>query len=174
MADITVIPDQSGQAGWLEHAGWRVRCALGKGGCKPAADKREGDGATPLGRWPLRLAFIRQDRVAPPRSALPLVPLDEGMGWCDDPADPAYNRPVRLPCAASHEKLWRADHVYDLIVVLGHNDDPPVPGLGSAIFLHVARPDFSPTEGCVAITLPDLLSLLGRVEADTALIVATQ
>ncbi|MBP7064790.1 L,D-transpeptidase family protein [Ferrovibrio sp.] len=175
MSDIIVTPDiETGRAGWLDHDGWRVRCALGKGGCKPAADKREGDGATPLGRWPLRLAFIRQDRVPPPRCALPLVPLDTGMGWCDDPADPAYNRPVRLPFAASHEKLWREDHVYDLIVVLGHNDDPPVPGLGSAIFLHVARPDFSPTEGCVALALPDLLTLLGRIEADTALIIASQ
>jgi L,D-peptidoglycan transpeptidase YkuD (ErfK/YbiS/YcfS/YnhG family) len=169
MSDISVTPDADGRAGWLEIGDWRVRCALGKGGCKPAAEKREGDGATPQGSWPLRLAFIRQDRVAPPRSALPLVPLDEAMGWCDDPADPAYNRPVRLPFAASHEKLWREDHVYDLIVVLGHNDDPPVPGLGSAIFLHVAREGYAPTEGCVALALPDLITLLGRVEITSAL-----
>ncbi|MEL3890489.1 L,D-transpeptidase family protein [Ferrovibrio sp. MS7] len=149
----------------------RMRCALGKGGCKPALEKREGDGATPLGRWPLRLVFIRQDRVAPPRCALPLVPLDSGMGWCDDPADPAYNRPIRLPFAASHEKLWREDHVYDLIVVLGHNDDPPVPGMGSAIFLHVAREGYAPTEGCVALTREDLVALLERVSVDDALVI---
>ncbi len=171
MSDIIVTPDADGLAGWLEHGGIRMRCALGKGGCKPASEKREGDGATPLGRWPLRLVFIRQDRVAPPRSALPLVPLDSAMGWCDDPADPAYNRPVRLPFAAGHEKLWREDHVYDLIVVLGHNDDPPVPGLGSAIFLHVARDGYVPTEGCVALRRDDLIALLERVSLDDALVI---
>ncbi len=171
MTDIIVTPDPDGRAGWLERSGMRMRCALGKGGCKPALEKREGDGATPLGRWPLRLVFIRQDRVAPPRCALPLVPLDSGMGWCDDPADPAYNRPIRLPFAASHEKLWREDHVYDLIVVLGHNDDPPVPGMGSAIFLHVAREGYAPTEGCVALKREDLVALLERVSVDDALVI---
>jgi len=88
---------------------------------------------------------------------LPLSPLD---GWCDDPGDPLYNRPVRLPYRARHERLWLESAVYDLIVVLGHNDDPVRPGAGSAVFLHVARPDYSPTQGCIALAKRDLLTML--------------
>lgn len=164
MSDILVTPD-----GILQFGGLRFRCALGKGGVRPEADKREGDGATPLGRYPIRQVFYRADRLAPPETRLPLQALTRQDGWCDDPADPAYNRFVTLPYAASHEKLWREDHVYDVIAVLGHNDDPPVPGLGSAIFLHVARPDYSGTEGCVALALPDLLALLAVVKPTTHL-----
>lgn len=164
MSDILVTPD-----GILQFGGLRFRCALGKGGVRPEADKRESDGATPLGRYPIRQVFYRADRLAPPETRLPLQALTRQDGWCDDPADPAYNRFVTLPYASSHEKLWREDHVYDVIAVLGHNDDPPVPGLGSAIFLHVARPDYSGTEGCVALALPDLLALLAVVKPTTHL-----
>lgn len=145
-----------------------VRCALGKGGVIPAADKREGDGATPLGVWPIRRVLYRPDRGAAPVTGVPVAPLAPDDGWCDDPADPAYNRPVRLPYPASHERMWREDGVYDLVVVLAHNDDPPEPGMGSAIFLHLAREDFSPTEGCVALSRPDLLRLLALAEPGSA------
>ena len=133
-------------------------CALGRGGI--AEEKREGDGVTPIGRWPLRHVLYRADRVARPDCGLPIAEIAPDDGWCDDPAHPAYNRPVKKPFAASHEAMWRADQLYDVVVVLGHNDDPPVPGAGSAIFLHVAKPGYQPTEGCVALALPDLLSLL--------------
>jgi len=139
-----------------------LACVLGKGGVRPSAEKQEGDGATPAGRWPLRRVFYRPDREPPPETALDRVPLKPRDGWCDDPAHPLYNRPVTLPFAASHEVLWREDHVYDLIVELGHNDDPPVPGLGSAIFMHLTRPDRGPTEGCVALERDDLLTLLAH------------
>jgi L,D-peptidoglycan transpeptidase YkuD (ErfK/YbiS/YcfS/YnhG family) len=99
----------------------------------------------------------------PPASGLPVAALAESDGWCDDPADPAYNQPVCLPFAPSHERLWREDHLYDVIVVIGHNDDPPVPFLGSAVFMHLARPDWTPTEGCIALTRPDLETLLARL-----------
>lgn len=139
-------------AGGLLHAfGERFPCALGRGGLVSAADKREGDGATPCGRWPLRGLLLRPDRVAATGLALPWRWTRPGDGWCDAPADPQYNRPVGLPCRASAETLWRDDPIYDVIVVLGHNDSPPVPGMGSAIFWHVAHADFRPTEGCVAI-----------------------
>lgn len=164
MSDIVVTSD-----GILIYGGLRFRCALGKGGVKPEADKREGDGATPLGRYPIRQLLYRPDRIDAPQTRLPLQALTPQDGLCDDPADPAYNRPVPLPYAASHETLWRADHVYDVIGVLGHNDDPPVPGLGSAIFLHVARPDYGGTEGCVALALPDLLALLAVLPASAAM-----
>lgn len=162
MNDIVVT-----SGGILSFGGLRFRCALGKGGVRSEAEKREGDGATPLGRYPLRQVFYRPDRLAAPQTRLPLQALTPQDGWCDDPLDPAYNRFVTLPYGASHEKLWREDAVYDLIVVLGHNDDPPVPGLGSAIFMHVARPDYSGTEGCIALALPDLLALLGVLRPAT-------
>lgn len=157
-----------GPAGRLEAAGRSWRCALGKGGL--SANKREGDGATPLGSYPLRRVLYRSDRLsAPPATALPVVPLDPADGWCDDAAHPDYNRPVRLPHPARHEIMWRDDGVYDVVVVLGHNDDPPVPGKGSAIFLHVARPGYLPTEGCVALALSDLLEVLALCGPDTSI-----
>ncbi|WP_040308510.1 L,D-transpeptidase family protein [Asticcacaulis biprosthecium] len=141
-----------------------VPCALGKGGVIAATDKREGDGRSPAGRWPIRYVFYRPDRVAPPQTALKLVPLSPDDGWSDDPAAPDYNTHVKLPYVPSHEKLWRDDHVYDVIVVLGHNDDPPVPGMGSAIFFHLARPDYSGTEGCVAVAISDMLEFLREAQ----------
>ncbi len=165
IAEISVAAD-----GWLEAGGRRWRCALGRGGVRQ--HKREGDGATPVGRFPLRRLLYRRDRLTQaPATALACDAIARDDGWCDDPKDPAYNRPVRLPCAASHERLWREDGLYDVVVVLGHNDEPPVPGLGSAIFLHVARPDYRPTEGCVALALPDLLALLEGCGPDTVLTV---
>ncbi|MEQ9169876.1 MAG: L,D-transpeptidase family protein [Rhodospirillales bacterium] len=133
-------------------------CALGRAGI--ALIKREGDGATPMGRFALRRLFYRADRRTRPETALPTSPITPNLGWCDDPTSPAYNRLVRLPCPWRHEVLARADGVYDLVVVLGHNDAPPEPGAGSAIFLHLATPDLAPTEGCVALADADLADLL--------------
>jgi L,D-peptidoglycan transpeptidase YkuD (ErfK/YbiS/YcfS/YnhG family) len=157
---ITVTAD-----GWLAWGDRRVRAALGRSGI--TRWKREGDGATPVGCFRLRNLLYRADRLSPPDTMLARAPLHENSGWSDDPADPAYNRPVTLPHAFGHERLWRKDSVYDLIVPLGYNDDPPVPGLGSAIFLHVARPGYEPTEGCVALALPDLLALLADCGQET-------
>ncbi len=136
------------------------RCALGKGGIVAADAKREGDGATPAGVWPLRRLFFRPDRLDAPMTRLPVTALAPDDGWCDAPADPAYNRPVTLPYPASAEQLWRDDDVYDLIVVLGYNDAPVVASRGSAIFLHIAKPGYPPTEGCVALAKTDLLEVL--------------
>jgi L,D-peptidoglycan transpeptidase YkuD (ErfK/YbiS/YcfS/YnhG family) len=140
--------------------GVRVACALGRGGVCAGADKREGDGRTPAGTWPMRRVLWRADREARPVTGLPIQAIGRQDGWCDDPGDPDYNRPVRLPHPARAETLWREDHLYDLLVVLGHNDDPVVAGAGSAIFLHLARPGYGPTEGCVALARHDLLGLL--------------
>lgn len=149
-----------GADGLFDLPGLRLRAALGKGGLR--SDKQEGDGATPIATMALRRVFFRADRLARPVAAVPVAPLSPADGWCDDPADPAYNRLVRLPYAGRHESLWREDAVYDVIGVLGWNDDPVRPGRGSAIFLHVARPDYAPTEGCVALALADLLAVLAR------------
>lgn len=153
MTVATVGPD-----GVLHHAGQRYRAALGHGGI--SAQKQEGDGATPVGVLPLRRVLFRADRLPRPRAAVPVSLLAPGDGWCDDPADPAYNCPVRLPHPARHEELWRGDGVYDVIGVLGWNDVPVERGRGSAIFLHVARDDYTPTEGCIALARPDLLAVL--------------
>ena len=157
-----------GLDGMVAMGGLRARAALGHGGVR--AQKQEGDGATPAGLLPLRRVLYRADRVARPRSAVPVSPLAPHDGWCDDPWDAAYNRPVRLPYAGRHEALWRADEAYDIIGVLGWNDAPPVRNLGSAIFLHLARPDLSPTEGCIALARADLAALLaaGLTEVEVA------
>ncbi|MSP68030.1 MAG: hypothetical protein EXQ96_08085 [Alphaproteobacteria bacterium] len=155
--------------GWLRWRGRRFACAVGRSGMKLA--KREGDGATPEGRFPLRQVLYRPDRLPRPRAALPIRPLDPLDGWCAEPAHADYNRAVRQPFAAKSELLWRQDRVYDLIVPLGYNDDPVVPGWGSAIFLHVARPDFAPTAGCVALALTDLLVVLAEASPAACLTV---
>jgi L,D-peptidoglycan transpeptidase YkuD (ErfK/YbiS/YcfS/YnhG family) len=127
-------------------------------------DKREGDQRTPIGAWPLRRAFYRPDRSTPPNTSLEVFPIDPTMGWSDDPGDPThYNRLVSLPYSPSHEVLWREDQLYDIMVELGYNDAPPVTRLGSAIFLHVAKPDYTPTAGCVALAIEDLRRILALV-----------
>lgn len=135
-------------------------CAVGRGGVHGA--KREGDGATPAGRWPIRRVLYRPDRLQAPTTVFSCDPLRPVDGWCDAPGDPRYNTQVTLPYAASHEELWRDDGIYDLIAVLGCNDAPPLAGAGSAIFLHVARPDYGPTEGCVALARDHLLAFLAE------------
>lgn len=151
--DIQVTAD-----GTLNYDRIALRCALGRGGVR--VHKIEGDGATPTGCFALRRVLFRPDRVDKPETALPVAAISPSDGWCDAPEDPNYNRPVTHPYSASAESLWRCDELYDVVVILGHNDDPPVPGAGSAIFLHVARPNYAPTEGCVALALPDLIRLL--------------
>jgi L,D-peptidoglycan transpeptidase YkuD (ErfK/YbiS/YcfS/YnhG family) len=130
------------------------RAALGRGGVR--ADKQEGDGATPVGVLPLRKVLYRADRGATPACSVAVQAIVRGDGWCDDPAYPDYNRLVRLPIGASAEDLWRDDALYDIIGVLGWNDSPVQPNRGSAIFLHIARADYAPTDGCVALA-PDHL-----------------
>lgn len=140
--------------GVLQAGALRLPCALGRGGVK--ASKREGDGATPRGVWTLSCVRYRPDRTRRPLTGLPASPLRADDGWCDAPADPNYNRPVRHPYAASAERMWREDHLYDLVVLMGYNDVPRVRGRGSAIFMHVARPGLAPTEGCIAVSKHDL------------------
>jgi L,D-peptidoglycan transpeptidase YkuD (ErfK/YbiS/YcfS/YnhG family) len=154
--------------GQLDIAGRKVRCALGPGGVKPAAEKREGDGASPAGVWPIRKVLYRPDKGPPPQSYFPVEPISEDDGWCDASDDPAYNQPVKLPYPASAEAMWRDDGIYDIVVVLGHNDDPPVPHLGSCIFLHLNRPGYAPTQGCVAVSRQDLEELLRHAELGSA------
>ena len=155
--------------GFLDLGTRRVRCALGKSGVRPAADKREGDLASPAGVWLIRRVLYRPDKGAAPRTALPVAALAPDDGWCDAPDDANYNRPVKLPHPGSYETMWREDDLYDLVVVLGHNDDPPAPKMGSCIFLHLARPQYLATEGCVAVTREDLEELLAGAKPGDAI-----
>jgi L,D-peptidoglycan transpeptidase YkuD (ErfK/YbiS/YcfS/YnhG family) len=154
--------------------GLRLRCALGRSGIVAAGNKREGDGATPQGRWPVRRIWYRADRLDPPETALPVLAIQPGDGWCDDPAAPGYNRWTAVPGPFRHERLYRKDNAYDLIAELGYNDDPPVPGAGSAIFMHVARSDYAPTEGCLALSLEDLRGVIRTLRAGTAIAIGIQ
>jgi L,D-peptidoglycan transpeptidase YkuD (ErfK/YbiS/YcfS/YnhG family) len=140
-------------------------CALGREGIRTA--KREGDGATPRAVLPLRRVWWRGDRLKMPRTGLPLVRTAPDDLWCDASGDRRYNRPVTAPYYASHERMWREDGLYDVVVELGWNDDPPIAGRGSAIFMHLARPGFLPTEGCVALRRRDMLRLLPRLGPGT-------
>jgi L,D-peptidoglycan transpeptidase YkuD (ErfK/YbiS/YcfS/YnhG family) len=149
------------QRGILTYGALRVPCALGRSGRR--VGKREGDGATPVGRFALRQAFYRADGLQRPRTRLPLTALRGDDGWCDAPQDRNYNRKVRHPYPASAERLWRTDRLYDLVVVVGYNDRPRVQGRGSAVFIHVAAPGLKPTEGCVALRRADLVRLIARL-----------
>lgn len=156
-----VLRDRQTMHGLLLAGPGVIPCVFGRSGV--ARFKREGDGATPAGRFLLRRVFFRSDRCPWPGGGLPAAPIRPDLGWCDEPGDPRYNRPIRLPAQASHEVMWREDALYDYVIEVGYNDAPPVAGRGSAIFLHLARPDFSPTEGCIAVARTHMRQLLARL-----------
>lgn len=145
----------------------RFPCALGRGGCR--ARKREGDGATPMGRWRVGSILYRPDRISRPPTALAVRAARPNDGWCDAPADRNYNRSVRHPYPASAEQLWRQDGLYDLLAILAYNERPRVRGRGSAIFMHVARAGYTPTEGCIALRREHLARLIGRLRPGAAI-----
>jgi L,D-peptidoglycan transpeptidase YkuD (ErfK/YbiS/YcfS/YnhG family) len=149
----------------------QYRCAVGYSGV--SRHKREGDGATPAGSWPIRNIYFRADRLALPPMRFRQQAIAADDAWCDAPDDDNYNRPVKLPYRASTEPLWRNDHVYDVFAVLGYNDDPVKPGLGSAIFLHLARDNYEPTSGCVALAREHLLEFLTQADVATRVVVAS-
>jgi len=162
--------------GIVAFDGMTVKAGFGRHGVVTASAKKEGDGKTPLGRWPLRQIYYRADRLtlpplAPPPLALDCIAITEDMGWCDDPDHPQYNQVVSLPFDASHEVLWRDDHAYDVVIPLGYNDDPPIAGEGSAIFFHLLHEGRDVTEGCVAIALDAMMAILPRLTKETTMII---
>jgi L,D-peptidoglycan transpeptidase YkuD (ErfK/YbiS/YcfS/YnhG family) len=165
--DVLTVQADSGDSslGWATLGSRRWRCVVGAGGVRE--DKVEGDAATPAGEFPLRRLYFRNDRLILPKVRLPARPIGEHDGWCDDPHSPTYNRLVHIPNDSSHEKMWREDGLYDLLVVVGYNDDPPEGEWGSAIFLHIARDDMSPTRGCIAFARDDLLELVTLLGPET-------
>ena len=170
-ADLIVEAHPSDVHGVLRCGELLLPCVLGRSGL--TADKHEGDGGTPVGRFPLRRLLYRADRIATPVTGLATDMITRDGGWCDAPEEAAYNQQVKLPFAPSHEDLWREDGLYDLIVVIGYNDAPVQPSRGSAIFLHVRSPDGAPTAGCVALALDDLLKVLAMVDSDSHITITT-
>jgi L,D-peptidoglycan transpeptidase YkuD (ErfK/YbiS/YcfS/YnhG family) len=145
------------------------RVALGRSGI--VALKREGDAGTPLGRFPVRQVLYRADRTSRPRSPLPTRAIGSHDGWCEDSTDRNYNRLVKLEPGSNTDRLQRTDHLYDLILVLGYNDRPRVKGKGSAIFVHLARPGYTPTAGCIGMSSRDLQALLAQIRSYSSIVV---
>jgi L,D-peptidoglycan transpeptidase YkuD (ErfK/YbiS/YcfS/YnhG family) len=156
--------------GWLTACGDSVPVALGRGGIK--ANKYEGDGSTPRGTFRPRRLWWRADRHVRPRTFLPVRAISRQDGWCENPGSRHYNRPVRLNCDDAADRLSREDHLYDFIIEIDHNTRPRITGRGSAVFLHLARKNFSPTAGCVAMTQAAMLRLLARIGPDTRIVIA--
>jgi len=155
--------------GVLQIGGISVPCSLGRGGRKHL--KREGDGATPVGVWEVRRLFHRRDRMVGVRTWRLPLPIRADSGWCETAGDRNYNRLVKLPYAASHETMRRDDGLYDIVVELSHNEKPRVQGYGSAIFLHLRRPDGGPTAGCIAVSLRDMRTILAHCGRRTRLVI---
>jgi L,D-peptidoglycan transpeptidase YkuD (ErfK/YbiS/YcfS/YnhG family) len=155
--------------GWLEIDGQIIPVALGRGGI--LANKREGDGGTPRGTFHPRRLWWRSDRHPRPRTFLPVRNIGPADGWCEDPADRRYNRPIRLSDGDPGDRLRRDDHLYDFIIEIDHNTRPRMSGRGSAVFLHLARPQFAPTAGCVAMTRTAMLRLLHRLGRRTKIVI---
>jgi L,D-peptidoglycan transpeptidase YkuD (ErfK/YbiS/YcfS/YnhG family) len=158
---------------------WRnkkYKCAIGKSGITQT--KKEGDGATPAGIYPLREVFYRPDRLPRPDTRLPVSQLKPICGWSDDIYHENYNKRVILPHDGRTETLWRQERVYDLLIVIGYNDDPPLPDRGSAIFIHIANKlsnkNYSATEGCIALSQYHLLEILKTLSLNSQIeIIAT-
>jgi L,D-peptidoglycan transpeptidase YkuD (ErfK/YbiS/YcfS/YnhG family) len=151
--------------GILRFRDMTLPAALGRGGI--AANKREGDGATPRGRFRLLRLWWRADRLTRPVTPLPVRRIRADDGWCENPEDRRYNRPIRLAANEPGDRLTRADHLYDFIIELDHNTRPRIRRRGSAVFIHIARPGFAPTAGCVALKADDLKRLLRFLSAES-------
>jgi L,D-peptidoglycan transpeptidase YkuD (ErfK/YbiS/YcfS/YnhG family) len=151
--------------GILTAGGRAIAVILGRSGIR--ANKREGDGATPRGRFRLKRLWWRADRAPRPPTLLPSRCIDATIAWCEDPADRRYNRPFHRSASDRGDGLWRDDHLYDFVIELDHNTRPRIAGRGSAVFVHVARPNRGPTAGCIALTGRDLPRLLARLGPKT-------
>ena len=155
--------------GLLIAGGLAIPVVLGRSGIR--ANKREGDGATPRGRFRLLRLWWRADRAARPPTLLPVRRIEASIAWCEDVADRRYNRPFRRSANEPGDRLWRDDHLYDVVIEIDHNTRPRVVGRGSAVFLHLAQPERSPTAGCVALSGRNLLRLVARLGPKTGILI---
>tara|TARA_B100000686_G_scaffold354864_1_gene467787 strand:+ start:4253 stop:4786 length:534 start_codon:yes stop_codon:yes gene_type:complete len=160
---IVFIDEKNLKKAFCRFAGREFPVYVGRDGAIAEKDKKEGDWKTPYGIYPLRHVYYRPDQIDAPDTDLPVTAITEASGWCDDPNRPEYNRYVQLPYDGSHEKMYRQDRLYNLVVEIGHNDNPPVPGMGSAVFLHLKRPEKDYTAGCVGFDDQDLKYILKNI-----------
>ena len=151
----------------IKAANKTYKCSIGKGGV--STNKKEGDGCSPTGTFPLSLVLYRQDRLPPPKTSLPFLPIKKNHGWCDDPCHKDYNTLITTPHDGTFEHLWRQDQIYDIMVVIDYNVDPVVPYRGSAIFLHLTSRKTLPTEGCVALKTEAMLEILSKAKPGTVI-----
>ena len=153
------------KSGYLKYENFKFRCALGKGGIKQK--EREGDFITPKGKFKLIKIYYRSDRIKKISSTLKKIKIKKNMGWCDDVSSNYYNKQIKINKKISHEKLYRKDNVYDIVVVLNYNLNPIINGKGSAIFLHVAKKNYKKTQGCIALKKNELLNLVSKIKRNT-------
>jgi L,D-peptidoglycan transpeptidase YkuD (ErfK/YbiS/YcfS/YnhG family) len=149
------------KSGYLKYKKLKFKCALGKAGI--GKKKREGDNVTPTGTFKVVKIYYRSDRVKKISSKLGLIEITKNVGWCDDPNSKNYNKLINLPSKYSHERLFKKDNIYDIIVILNYNMKPIIKNKGSAIFIHVAKKNYPPTQGCIALKKNDLLKLLSKI-----------
>ena len=147
--------------GLIKYKNFKFRCALGKAGM--GEKKREGDNVTPTGTFKIVKIYYRSDRIKKISSKFRAIEITKNMGWCDDPNSKNYNQLVNLPSKYGHEKLFKKNNIYDIIVVLNYNMKPVVKNKGSAIFIHVAKKNYQPTQGCIALKKNDLLKILSKI-----------
>jgi L,D-peptidoglycan transpeptidase YkuD (ErfK/YbiS/YcfS/YnhG family) len=153
------------KTGYLKYKNFKFRCALGKGGIKKKV--KEGDNITPKGIFKIIKIYYRPDKINKIISSIKKIKIKKNMGWCDDPSSSYYNKQVKLPSKYNHERLYRKDNLYDLILVLNYNTNPIIKNKGSAIFLHIAKKKYQPTKGCIALKKQDLIQLTSVIKKNT-------
>ena len=146
------------KTGILKISKYTFKCFLGKKGL--SNNKKEGDFKTPKGKFLLRYVMYRSDRVKKPITILPTYIIKKNHICCDDPENPNYNKIFESISLESHEKLWRKDTLYDILIVIGHNDNPIIKNNGSAIFVHLSKKNTYSTEGCISIEKKNMIDLL--------------
>ena len=154
---------------YLKYKNLKFRCALGKGGIK--IKKREGDNITPKGSYKIVKVYYRKDRIKKIYTRITCNNIKRDMGWCDDPKSKKYNKLIKLPTQYNHEKLYRKDNIYDLILVLNYNMRPVIKNKGSAIFIHVANKNYKPTQGCISLKKQDLTKILSLLTKKTKVLI---
>ena len=160
------------KSGFLYYKNLKFRCALGKNGINKK--EKEGDNITPEGTYKVVRVYYRKDRIKKISSKLKLIKIKKNMCWCDDPKSKKYNQPINLPTQYNHEKLYRKDNIYDLILVLNYNMKPIIKNKGSAIFIHIAKKKFQKTKGCVGLRKKDLIHLLTLIQKNTKFILTSK
>jgi L,D-peptidoglycan transpeptidase YkuD (ErfK/YbiS/YcfS/YnhG family) len=154
---------------YLYYLKYKIKCSIGKEGI--TRNKKEGDLKTPKGKFKLKLIFYRKDKIKILKTSLKKIAIQKNMGWCDDIKSKKYNKLINFPFKYSAEKLWRKDNIYDVAIVLNYNLNPVKKNKGSAIFLHIAKKNYTPTKGCIAINEKDMLNLTTNLKKNSAIII---